>query len=189
MTGAPSGSPRSGPRHNENRGRGREDHERAGKGPVGAGGRTSRAGRHFRLVSGADRQGAQDLLGLLQRLGGRCDGRAALQLRHPDPDRALGADARRCRHAGHRHLARLVARRMDGRRPGRSFRPGAHAAGDHSLVLGLYLRLRLHAEFRTAPGLPRPAGFRIRRRMGGRRRPDRRDHPRRASGQGQRRRP
>ena len=84
------------------------------------------------------------------------------------------------------HPRRLGDRRRAGGRARRPHRPGADAADHDHHLRRLHRGLRLRDQLRDAAGVPRPAGPRLRRRVGGGRGPRRRVLPPRAPGPGAR---
>ena len=122
--------------------------------------------------------------GVRRRLGAGCDGRPALQFRHPDADRDLGHHAGPGRRAGNGGAAGIGRGRMAGWVAGGSLRPRADAASGDPVVRGLHVSFRPGAELRAVIRRARPDGTGIRRRMGGRRSSAGRGHPAGASRQG-----
>ena len=114
-------------------------------------------------------------------------------LRLPGPPALPGRDQRglRAHHRpggapGHHDPRRLGDRRRAGGRAGRPHRPGADAADHDHHLRRLHRGVRLRDQLRDAAGVPRPAGSRLRRRVGGGRGPRRRVLPPRAPGPGAR---
>ncbi len=137
-----------------------------------------------RLVRGDEAAGEDHVLGLPGRLDPRCHGRADLQLRDPGDHRRVRDQQHRRRPDRDRDLAHLGVRRLGGGRAVGPLWARADPADHHRLVCGVHLPLRLCADLYPALHRPRADGVRLRRRVGRRRRADRRGHPRRASRQG-----
>ena len=121
---------------------------------------------HGWVAARAERQGAEDDVGLLRRLVPRCVRRPDVQLRDPDGDLAVGIVARRGWPHRHRDAADLVPGGMVLRDPGRQVWPGKNAPDHHPLVLVLHLPVRLRDQFRDVVRLARAPRSGVRRRVG-----------------------